>query len=236
VELEVERGQGYVQDFDLPGASLSGRVTSGPGGPAVADAQVVLQPYGDDGLLSVMLAEGFGENEQLELWPRTDALGRFELHHLGAGRYRLVVSHDEHVTEVRDPVQVADGSTAMVAVALERPANLEVRVSLPGGVPVVDGTRVHLQPDEPYERPSFGSSGNDETQHMMLFNSQPGWPAIRETKHGRAVLSSLRAGGWTVQVVALGAAPDEKPTEVLAERALTLAPGEFRVLELVVRP
>ena len=235
VELDFAKGQDYMQDFWLPGGHLSGRVTSGVGGPAVPGALVVLQPHAEDGLMSLMVASATGSGGQQDLWPRTDDTGRFELRHIGAGRYRLVVEHDEHINAVVDPVQLVEGGSASVTVALHRPARLVVGAFLPDGVPAVDGTQILLHPDEPYQRVSFGTSGSDGKMSKMLFNTEIGWPAYGYTKHGVKTFENMRAGAWTVQVALPGQGDDPDPT-VLVEQRIVLSAGEDRRLDLIVPP
>jgi len=193
--LEFTGRGGETFELRSPAASLSGTVSE-EGEPSVFAVVILVDlqpPSGEDGFVARVF---------------TDGAGRYELPHLRAGRYKLIVvpTRRQGAYEELEPVVLGEGEARSgLDVALAPGAVLRLSVSQADGGPI-GGARV------------------------LLFDEQGGGVQLTETQRTDALgafrVGCLKPGRWSVQISAEGFAP--------ARRELVLGPLEERALEVVL--
>jgi protocatechuate 3,4-dioxygenase beta subunit len=204
--VHVADGETLHVNLAFEGAALSGVVVDAAQGQPVAGALVVLAESSDESRMY------FKNQAGAQYWPVTDEEGRFSVPHLAPDAWRLTVRHEDYLRAVIEPLEMGDLAKD-VRVELTRGAIVRGSVTLPGGVPVDEGTRVFRQAD-PAARPLDTESTSVGRFEFRGLEPGPTWFVVTE-------------GWWSDGAFS-------RP--VLAERYVDLAPGEVVELELVVTP
>jgi protocatechuate 3,4-dioxygenase beta subunit len=138
--VSVGARQAHSLDLALAGSAVSGSVTDAQSGEPIAGATVSLQTEGAAQTTFLGVPNPGGPKAPgLELWPRTDAQGRFVIPHVPADTYTAFASHPDYKTATREAVALGAGAATMLELTMTHTSGLDVTVKLPSGDPVPAG-------------------------------------------------------------------------------------------------
>ena len=205
-------------DLLLAGSPVTGTVVDARGAP-IAGVTVRLQ----DG--TAVQTTGFGGLRSnaapgpvtAQLWPSTDAQGRFVIPHVPAASYTVIATHPEYRSARLEAVALGTSATTELELTLKRITGFSATVKLPSGDPVPAGFRVFVT-----------ASGNGTEIGKPIHDGAVEFIRLEPGTYNVAVFGP-KPGAFK-----LGTQGTSEETPLL-EQVLSLAEGEREALALVVQ-
>lgn len=214
--VSVGARQAHQLDLALAGSAVSGSVTDAQSGEPIAGVTVSLQADAAAQTTFFGVPNPSGPKAPgIELWPRTDAQGRFVIPHVGADTYTVFANHPDYKTEKREAVALGAGAATTLELTMTRTTGLSATIKLPSGDAVPAGFSV------------------------MVTAPEGATEIVKPVIDGAVEFIRLDPGTYNVYV--FGPKPNSfKPgtsgDSPLLVQQVSLADGERQALALVVQP